>query len=113
MSAFSDFLRQTGDQFVNWAEQAVPQLLLAAVILIVGLLLAKLVKVGAIKFLRLVKLDVVAEKAGIDRFLERGNIKSNSVDVVGILVLAVDGALRVGPRVQQVDPIGKSLTHPQ
>jgi hypothetical protein len=79
-------LRGTVDQFGVWVEGVGPQLLGAVVILVVGWLVAKLVRLGLVKLLTTVKLDSLAERAGIDKFLKRGNIKSNSVEVLGVLV---------------------------
>ncbi|HIA02894.1 MAG TPA: hypothetical protein EYN06_04155 [Myxococcales bacterium] len=81
-----DDLQGTMDQFQGWVESSGPKLLGAVVILVVGWLIAKLVKAGLVKFLKMVKLDTVAEKAGIDRFLARGNIQNGSTEVLGVLV---------------------------
>lgn len=86
MDVIGDVLNSTIEQFMNWTETAAPKLLAAAIILIVGWLLAKLVKVGLIKGLKLIKLDTAAEKVGIDTFLQRGSIKASAVEVMGILV---------------------------
>jgi hypothetical protein len=86
MDVIGEVLRGTAEQFVGWVEQAGPKLLAAVIILIVGWTVAKLVKIGLVKFLKIIKVDTLAEKVGVDRFLKRGNIQSNSVEVVGTLI---------------------------
>jgi len=63
-----------------------PMLIGAIVIFVVGLIIAKLVKVGVVKLLRLVRLDTASEKSGLKDFLEKGNITTTSSEIVGSLV---------------------------
>lgn len=74
-----------------------PKLLLAAVILVVGWLLAKALKFAVSKGLRAVNLNVLTEKAGIDGFLQQGGVSTDTVGILGILVywLVIFGALVV------------------
>ena len=60
-----------------------PRLLLAIVVLVIGWLLAKLVRFAIVKALRAVNFNVVTEKAGIDRFLSQGGAKIDTVRVLG------------------------------
>ena len=60
-----------------------PRLLLAIVVLIIGWLLAKLVRFAIVKSLRAVNFNVVTEKAGIDRFLSQGGADIDTVRVLG------------------------------
>ena len=85
MDVFSGVLTDTAKQFLRWAEASGPKLLAAVVILVVGWLIAKLVKVGISRGLRAVKVDVAAQKSGIEGFLTRGNIKAKSSDIIGAL----------------------------
>lgn len=85
METLQDTLRDTGDQFLAWIEAAGPKLLSAVVIMVLGWLVAKLARTGITKGLTLIKLDVIADKAGINRFLKRGNIEASSVGVIGSL----------------------------
>jgi len=59
---------------IFWAQFAsyVPQVIAAILILTVGWLVAKLVMRISIRVLRALKLDVVAEKSGIEDFLLKG-----------------------------------------
>jgi len=79
-------LSDTTNKFMGWVEAAGPKLGMAVLILVAGWLAAKVVKMGLVKSLRLVKLDMVAEKAGIEDFLRRGNIQGDAVEILGSLV---------------------------
>lgn len=86
MDGFTEVFTATWTSLVDWTLQLGPKLLAALVILIVGWLVAKMLRVALVKGLRLAKLDVVAERAGIEDFLRRGNVESSSVTVLGNLV---------------------------
>ncbi len=60
-----------------------PRLLLAIVVLVIGWLLAKLVRFAIVKSLRAINFNVVTEKAGIDRFLSQGGAEIDTVRVLG------------------------------
>jgi len=62
-----------------------PKLILAIIILIVGWLLAKFIKVVVVKGLQAINFQVLTEKAGIDGFLQQGGIKTGMAGVLGIL----------------------------
>ena len=84
------FLRQVGD--------LLPRLLLAALVLIVGWLIAKAVRFAIVKGLRAVNFHVVTERAGLDGFLHDGGIESDTTEILGVLVywLVILGALVIG-----------------
>lgn len=63
----------------------VPRLLLAIVVLLVGWLVAKLVRFAIVKALHAVNFNVVTEKAGIDRFLSQGGTDIDTIRVLGAL----------------------------
>ena len=63
-----------------------PKLLATLVILIGGWIIAKVLKIAILRGFRLIKLDVVAEKAGIEGFLKRGGAKKTSIEILGSLV---------------------------
>lgn len=63
-----------------------PKLIIAVIILLVGWLLAKAIKLAVVKGLRSVNFNVVTERAGIDRFLQQGGAKTDTIDILGILV---------------------------
>jgi hypothetical protein len=85
MDAIQKTLTDTGDQFVAWIDAAGPKLLSAVVILVLGWTVAKLARTAITKALTVIKLDTLADKAGINAFLKRGNIESTSVGVIGSL----------------------------
>ncbi|HSU43654.1 MAG TPA: hypothetical protein VLN42_05510 [Casimicrobiaceae bacterium] len=60
-----------------------PRLLLAIVVLIIGWLVAKLVRFAIVKALYAVNFNVVTEKAGIDRFLSQGGADIDTIRVLG------------------------------
>ena len=74
-----------------------PRLLLAAVILIAGWLLAKLARFVVARGLRTINIHVLTERAGVDGFLKHGGIRSDTVTVIGVLVywLVVLAALMI------------------
>lgn len=63
-----------------------PRLLVAVLILLAGWLIAKAVRVVVAKGLRAVNFNVLAERAGIDRFLQQGGIRTDTVGILGTLV---------------------------
>ena len=68
------------------AEQHWSTLAATLVVLIVGWLVARLLKVLIVRGLRVIRIDVVAQKAGIDAFLQKGGLKQDAVDILGALV---------------------------
>jgi hypothetical protein len=71
-----------------WTQLAsfLPRLGLAIVLLVLGWVLARLVRRLVIRGLRLVKADVAAEKAGIEDFLVQGGVRFTTVTLVGTFV---------------------------
>lgn len=82
ITIFLDSLRQFWMQLMSFA----PQLLAAAVILILGWLAAKVLRKGVLKFLKLIKLDIAAEKSGIDDFLVQGGVRYTVVTILANLL---------------------------
>ncbi|HEY0871937.1 MAG TPA: hypothetical protein VGD94_00590 [Vicinamibacterales bacterium] len=62
---------------------ALPEILLAVVLLFVGWLVAKIVRRLAIRFLRAIRFDVLAERAGIEDFLVQGGVRYTAVTLLG------------------------------
>jgi len=62
-----------------------PRVLLAVVVLIVGWLIAKAVRFALVKMLRAINFGVVTEKAGLDKFLQRGGGEFDTTTVLGLL----------------------------
>lgn len=63
-----------------------PKLIGAVLILIVGWVLAKFVRKATLKALKFIRLDVIAEKSGIEDFLVKGGVRLTTVTILGNLV---------------------------
>jgi hypothetical protein len=63
-----------------------PKLLLAIVILILGWLLAKFLRLALVKGLKAINFNVLTGRAGIDGFLQQGGIKTDTTGIIGLLV---------------------------
>jgi hypothetical protein len=63
-----------------------PQLIAALLVLIVGWLIAKLIRKAFVRVLRLLRVDVAAEKSGIENFLLRGGVQFTTVTILGSLI---------------------------
>jgi small-conductance mechanosensitive channel len=67
-----------------WTQLAgfVPQLLAAMVLLVLGWLVAKVVRTGMVKLLRVLQFDRLSERSGIEAFLKQGQL---TVSLSGLL----------------------------
>ena len=72
--------------FLMQIGEFLPKLLLAAVVLVVGWLLAKAVRFAVTRGLRAINFHVLGERAGIDGFLKQGGIQSDTTDIFAMLV---------------------------
>jgi hypothetical protein len=63
-----------------------PELIGAIIIFVVGWIIARLVKVGVEKLLRLIRFDTATEKTGVNKFLKKGEIVKAPSEIVGTLV---------------------------
>lgn len=64
----------------------VPNVIGAIIILLVGLALAKVITNIIIKALKLSKLDVASEKAGIANMMKVGEIKASLSEIIGVVI---------------------------
>ena len=62
--------------------EALPDLVLAVVLLMVGWLLAKLIRRLLIRLMRAGRVDELAERSGLDDFLVRGGVEHTTVTIV-------------------------------
>ncbi len=62
-----------------------PTLLSAIVILIIGWIIAKIIKWALLKVLRAVKIDAVADRVGVNGYLAKGGIKKKSSGLIATL----------------------------
>lgn len=74
-----DVLRGFWDQLAAF----LPRLALALVLLVLGWVVARFTRRLVIRFLRLVRADVAAEKAGLEDFLVQGGVRFTTVTLVG------------------------------
>jgi len=72
--------------FLTQAGEIFPKILLAIVILIVGWLVAKVVRFVVVKALRAINFNVLTEKAGLDGFLRQGGGETDTTGILGLLV---------------------------
>jgi hypothetical protein len=72
--------------FVRGIGEALPNILAALVILLVGWIIAKVLKAGTGRLLKLVKFPTLTKRAGIDDFLAKGDVKQSSSDIIAVLV---------------------------
>ena len=72
--------------FLTQAGEIFPKILLAIVILIVGWLVAKVVRFIVVKALRAINFNVLTEKAGLDGFLRQGGGETDTTGILGLLV---------------------------
>jgi hypothetical protein len=66
--------------------QVLPKLTVGLLLLIAGWLAAKLIRKALIRLLKFVRLDVAAEKAGVEDFLLKGNVRYTTVTILANLV---------------------------
>lgn len=85
MDAFNIMLESLRT-FWNELGAYLPRLFAAVLLLIFGWMIAKILRRAAIKFLRAVRLDVAAEKAGIEDFLVQGGVRFTTVTIVANLI---------------------------
>ena len=76
----------SSQQFLNEIAIALPRILGAIIILIIGWLFAKFLKMLFTRFLKLVKFNYLTEKSGIEKFLKDGGVKNDAISVLGTLI---------------------------
>lgn len=74
------------DAFATKITVFLPMLIGAIIIFVVGLIIAKLIKMGIVKLLRLVRFDTAAEKTGVKEFLSKGGITKTPSEIIGSLI---------------------------
>ncbi len=63
-----------------------PRVIAALLLLFAGWIVAKLLRRATIRFLKMVRLDVAAEKAGIEDFLLQGGVRYTAVTLIAGLI---------------------------
>ena len=77
---------ESSQQFLNEIAVALPQIVGALLILLIGWILARIIKRLSIKGLKLIRFNYLTEKSGIEKFLEKGGVKVSSIDLIGTLI---------------------------
>jgi hypothetical protein len=77
----ADSLRSFGRDLIA----IVPRLLAALLLVLVGWVVARIARRLTVRALRLARVDVAAEKAGIEDFLVQGGVRMTAVTIVGNL----------------------------
>lgn len=86
MNELANVLQESYQTFFDQLASFFPKLIGAILILILGWIIAKLIKAGSIRLLKLVRLDKVTEKAKIDQFLEEGGTEKSAIEIIGSLI---------------------------
>lgn len=76
---FLEPLKATGEKIIS----LLPALVGALVILLLGWLVAKILKAALIKLLVAVRFEKFGERSGLSKFLSRGDIKHSLADILG------------------------------
>jgi hypothetical protein len=85
MQPFDGFLDPV-HSFLSQAAEILPKILLGILILVLGWLLAKMVRFAVVKALRAINFNVLTEKAGLDTFLKQGGGETDTTSILGLLV---------------------------
>lgn len=72
--------------FLHQLGEFLPRLFLAVIIIAIGWLIAKALKLGVIKTLRAINFHVLTERAGMDSFLQQGGTRADTSVVLGGLI---------------------------
>lgn len=66
-----------------------PRLLIALVFVVVGWIIARVVRFSVVKALRALNFNVLTERAGVDGFLQQGGTEKDTTDMIGWIAYAV------------------------
>jgi hypothetical protein len=81
-----DVIRESVADFVRGIGNFLPNILAAIVILLVGWVVARVLRAAMGRGLRLARLPDIAERAGIEDFLRKGGVTRSASDLVAVLV---------------------------
>ena len=76
---------ESSQQFLNEIATSLPKIIGALLILLIGWIIARLLKKAIVRLLLLVRLNALSEKVGIEKFLKEGGLKKTAVDLIGSL----------------------------
>ncbi|MFH1297468.1 MAG: hypothetical protein ABIJ04_09375 [Bacteroidota bacterium] len=77
---------ESSQQLLNEIATTIPQILGAILILLIGWLIARVLKKLLVKFLLLVRFNFLTEKSGIEKFLQDGGVKLSACEILGTLI---------------------------
>jgi len=81
-SIFLDPVRQMWERILNFASLGI----LALLVIVIGWIISKAVRGLVARLLKMLKLDQLSERAGIDKFLEKGEIKYKLSDLIALII---------------------------
>ncbi len=81
-----DMLVDAGREFLHQAAVFLPKLLLALLVVVIGWLLAKVVRFAVERALRAVNFNVLTERAGTDNFLRQAGMHGDTTTLFGLVV---------------------------
>ena len=81
-----DIIRESLSGFIRGVGNFLPNILAALVILLVGWIIARVLRAAVARGLKLVKFPDLAEKAGIEAFLRKGGMERSSSELLAVLV---------------------------
>jgi Conserved TM helix len=79
------FLPEAANNFVHKVADMLPDIAAAAGIVILGWLVAKVVRFAVERGLRAVNFNVLTERAGTDHFLQQGGLRGDTTTLFGLL----------------------------
>ena len=84
--------------FLRQAAELAPRVVLAIVVLLVGWVIAKVVRFAIARGLRAINFRVLTERAGMDAFLRNGGIRADTTELIALLCywVVILAALIVG-----------------
>lgn len=80
-----EIIRDSLTSFVTGIGNFLPNILAALVILVVGWIIAKVIKAAVARGLVLIKFPSLTEKGGIDGFLKTGGVRQSPTDLIAVL----------------------------
>jgi len=80
-----DIIQDSLGEFFNSFAAALPRLVSGVILLVIGWIIAKIIKWGVLKLLRLIKFDNITERVGINSFLSKGGLKSTGSSLLANL----------------------------
>ncbi|MEL6923996.1 MAG: hypothetical protein AAFO94_08105 [Bacteroidota bacterium] len=81
-----DIIQDSLGEFFNTFAAALPRLVSGIILLILGWVIARIIKWGVLKLLRLLQFDTLTQRIGINDFLLKGNIRLSGTELLANLI---------------------------